>query len=142
MKGVVKAIVHDAGRGAPLAEIHFRDNYKFATKKQYFLCAEGMYSGQYIFCGAKANLATGNVLPVKMIPEGTLICNVEERPGDTVSRLSLFFYNEPLLNDVRVEWQEPVESQLLLLDMLKMDQELSSNFHQDQGRPFQEIAEP
>ena len=29
-----------------------------------------------------ANLATGNVLPVHLIPEGTTICNVEHRPGD------------------------------------------------------------
>ena len=84
VKGVVKGIHHDCGRGAPLAEVNFRDAYKFATKKVYMLCAEGMYSGQYVFCGAKANLATGNVLPVKSIPEGTLICNVEERPGDLV----------------------------------------------------------
>ena len=36
-----------------------------------------MYSGQYIYCGKKASLAVGNVLPVNQIPEGTLICNLE-----------------------------------------------------------------
>ena len=41
-----------------------------------------MYSGQYIYCGAKAHLATGNVLPLNQIPEGTYICNIEEKVGD------------------------------------------------------------
>jgi len=41
-----------------------------------------MYSGQYIYCGSKAQLNLGNVLPVGKIPEGTLICNVEYRNGD------------------------------------------------------------
>ena len=41
------------------------------------MAAEGMYSGQYVYCGAKASLAVGNVLPVNKIPEGTLVCNVE-----------------------------------------------------------------
>jgi len=41
-----------------------------------------MYTGQYIYCGEKAGLSVGNVVPVKNIPEGTLIANVEERQGD------------------------------------------------------------
>ena len=41
-----------------------------------------MYTGQYIYCGAKARLSVGNVLPVNKIPEGTIICNVEQYPGD------------------------------------------------------------
>jgi large subunit ribosomal protein L8e len=41
-----------------------------------------MYTGQYIYCGVKAQLQIGNVLPVGKIPEGTLICNVEYRNGD------------------------------------------------------------
>lgn len=84
VKGVVKEIVHDPGRGAPLARVTFRDCYKFNQVNEHFICVEGMYTGQYVFCGQKANLAIGNVLPVCNIPEGTLICNVEERPGDTV----------------------------------------------------------
>jgi large subunit ribosomal protein L8e len=56
--------VHDAGRGAPLAKVVFRDPYKYKTNTEYFVAAEGMYSGQYVYCGAKAHLATGNVLPL------------------------------------------------------------------------------
>jgi len=41
-----------------------------------------MYSGQFVYCGAKATMAVGNVLPVNAMPEGTIICNVEGRAGD------------------------------------------------------------
>jgi ribosomal protein L2 len=41
-----------------------------------------MYTGQFIYCGKKASLSVGNVLPVGSMPEGTIICNVEERDGD------------------------------------------------------------
>ncbi len=65
-----------------MAKVQFRDPYSFKSRTQHFLAAEGMYTGQYIYCGAKASLSLGNVLPVKKIPEGTLICNVEFRNGD------------------------------------------------------------
>ncbi len=82
IKGVVKEILHDPGRGAPVARVQFRDRYSYKLKEELFLAAEGMYTGQYIYCGDKATLALGNVLPVGKIPEGTLICNVELRRGD------------------------------------------------------------
>lgn len=41
-----------------------------------------MYSGQFIYCGRKATMTIGNVLPVGQLPEGTAICNVEEKSGD------------------------------------------------------------
>lgn len=83
VKGIVKDIIHDPGRGAPLAKVQFRDPYSYRTMTQYFLAAEGMYSGQYVYCGSRAQLSVGNVLPVNKIPEGTLVCNVEHRKGDT-----------------------------------------------------------
>jgi large subunit ribosomal protein L8e len=82
IKGVVKEILHDPGRGAPLAKVNFRDPYRFKINTEYFLAVEGMYSGQFVYCGSKASLATGNVLPVNKLPEGTTICNVEGNPGD------------------------------------------------------------
>ena len=33
---------------------------------------------QFIYCGKKSNLTIGNVKPVGELPEGTIICNVEE----------------------------------------------------------------
>jgi len=82
VKGIVKDIVHDAGRGAPLAEVHFRHPYKYKIDKQHMIAAEGMYNGQLIYCGKKAQLIVGNILPLSVLPEGTVVCNVESRPGD------------------------------------------------------------
>lgn len=33
---------------------------------------------QFVYCGKKANLVVGNVKPLGSMPEGTIICNVEE----------------------------------------------------------------
>jgi large subunit ribosomal protein L8e len=41
-----------------------------------------MATGSFVYCGKKAALAVGNVLPLSALPEGTVICNVEEKPGD------------------------------------------------------------
>jgi len=82
VRGVIKEIVHDPGRGAPLVRVAFRDPYKYKLNQEYFIAAEGMYTGQFVYCGAKATLAVGNVLPVNQMPEGTIICNVEGRVGD------------------------------------------------------------
>jgi len=81
-KGVVKEIIHDPGRGAPLARVVFRDPYRYKLRSEYFVAAEGMYSGQHVFCGKKAQIAVGNVLPLRHIPEGSIVCNVEQYVGD------------------------------------------------------------
>lgn len=62
IKGVVKDIIHDPGRGAPLAVVHFRDAYKFQTRKELFIAPEGMYTGQSVYCGKKAQLQIGKFL--------------------------------------------------------------------------------
>merc|ERR1712196_746077 len=82
IKGVIKQIVHDPGRGAPLAVVHFHDPYRYKVRKEVFVAAEGMYTGQFIYCGKKAQMTIGNVLPVGNMPEGTTICNVENKIGD------------------------------------------------------------
>ena len=48
IKGVVKEIIHDPGRGAPLAKVVFRDPYRYKLRTEYFVAAEGMHSGQHI----------------------------------------------------------------------------------------------
>ena len=53
IKGIVKDIMHDPGRGAPLAKVVFRDCYKFKQHIEYFICVEGMYTGQFVYCGTK-----------------------------------------------------------------------------------------
>jgi large subunit ribosomal protein L8e len=90
VKGIVKAIVHDAGRGAPIAKVVFRHAYKYKTVKENFIAVEGLYTGQFVYCGKKAQLKIGNTMPLGNMPEGTIVCNVESHPGDrgTLSRAS------------------------------------------------------
>jgi large subunit ribosomal protein L8e len=82
VKGVVKAIVHESGRGAPIAKVQFQNAYRYQRDTELFVAAEGMHEGAFVYCGAKAQLAVGNVLPLKAIPEGTVVCNVEAKLGD------------------------------------------------------------
>lgn len=51
--GTIKEIIHDPGRGAPLARVDFRDPYKYRKQKELIVAAEGMYTGQTIYCGKK-----------------------------------------------------------------------------------------
>jgi large subunit ribosomal protein L8e len=61
IKGVVREIIHDPGRGAPLAVVAFRDRYKYGLKKELMVATEGLYTGQYIYAGKKGNLNRKNV---------------------------------------------------------------------------------
>ena len=36
-----------------MAVVHFRDPYRFKTRKENFIAVEGMYTGQFIYCGKK-----------------------------------------------------------------------------------------
>jgi large subunit ribosomal protein L8e len=78
----VKEIIHDPGRGAPLAKVVFRDPYRFKLHTETFIANEGMYTGQFIYAGKNASLTIGNVLPLGSCPEGTVVTNVEEKMGD------------------------------------------------------------
>ena len=75
----MKAIVHESGRGAPIAKVQFQNAYRYQRDTELFVAAEGMHEGAFVYCGAKAQLAVGNVLPLKAIPEGTVVCNVEAK---------------------------------------------------------------
>ena len=85
VKGVVTDLIHDPGRGAPLARVTFRDPIRYKHQKETFCAAEGLYSGQFIYSGKKAALSIGNVLSVGTMPEGTIICNIERYAGDRSS---------------------------------------------------------
>jgi large subunit ribosomal protein L8e len=82
VKGVVKDIIHDPGRGAPLAKINFHNGRQFKLDKVLMPAVEGLYTGQFVYAGKKATLVVGNTMPLKSMPEGTVISNVEARPGD------------------------------------------------------------
>ncbi len=76
LKGVVRDLVHDPGRGAPVAEVAV-DGEVFAIP-----AVEGMYVGQVLQMGEEADPTTGNILPLSRIPEGTLVSCIELHPGD------------------------------------------------------------
>lgn len=82
VRGIIKEIIHDPGRGAPLAKVVFRNSYRFQDRTETFIANEGMYTGQFIYAGKNANLSVGNILPLGAVPEGTVVSNVEEKTGD------------------------------------------------------------
>merc|ERR1711974_500086 len=53
IKGLVKDIVHDPGRGAPLAKVQFKDPYKYRKITETMICPEGLCTGQFVHCGKK-----------------------------------------------------------------------------------------
>merc|ERR1712118_200438 len=76
IKGVVKEIIHDPGRGAPLAKVHFRNPRKYKIDKELMICSEGMYTGMFVFCGKKAALHMGNTVPLSRVPAGAVVCTL------------------------------------------------------------------
>jgi large subunit ribosomal protein L2 len=70
-------LVTSRGHSAPLAEIKYTDN-----TKGYIVAAEGMRVGNKYVIGLKATITLGNGLPLSKIPEGTLVYNIESKPGD------------------------------------------------------------
>jgi len=77
MQGEVKSLLHDPGRGAPVAEVVLDSGERF-----YTIAAEGMYVGQRVEIGTDAKLQLGSILPLEKIPEGTMVFNVERKPVD------------------------------------------------------------
>ena len=82
VRGVVEDVLHDPGRGAPMVSIKFRNPYRNQRDVELMVAPEGVYSGQFVYFGKKAQVAVGNVLPLSSLPEGSVVCNVERYPGD------------------------------------------------------------
>jgi len=74
--GKVATIEYDPNRSANIALIHYADG-----EKRYILAPKGIAVGTVIESGPKADIKPGNTLPLVNIPEGTLIHNIEMRPG-------------------------------------------------------------
>jgi ribosomal protein L2 len=73
----VAAIEYDPNRTARLALLHYRDG-----EKRYILAPAGLKVGDVVESGAAADIKTGNALPLLNIPLGTVIHNIELRPGE------------------------------------------------------------
>ena len=74
--GRIAAIEKDPNRSALIALIHYVDG-----EKRYVLATEGMKVGQVILSGPNAPIEVGNRLPLKNIPVGTVISNIEIKIG-------------------------------------------------------------
>ena len=72
----VAAIEYDPIRSARLALLHYADG-----EKRYILAPEGIKIGQNVIASDTADILAGNCLPLKLIPAGTMIHNVELRKG-------------------------------------------------------------
>jgi large subunit ribosomal protein L2 len=72
----VATIEYDPNRSANLALLHYADG-----EKRYILQPAGLKVGMKIMSGPEADILVGNALPIKNIPPGTLVHNVELKPG-------------------------------------------------------------
>ena len=72
----VASIEYDPNRTCRIALLHYVDG-----EKRYILAPEGTVVGHTILSGPTADILNGNALPLKNIPPGTVIHNVEMRPG-------------------------------------------------------------
>jgi large subunit ribosomal protein L2 len=76
IKARVIAIEYDPNRTSYLALIQYVDG-----ERAYILAPQGMKTGDMVESGPKADIIIGNALPLEMIPVGTMIHNIEMKPG-------------------------------------------------------------
>ena len=74
--GTVASIEYDPNRTANIALIHYVDG-----EKRYIIAPKGLKVGDKIESGENADIKVGNNLPLNKIPEGTMVHNVELKPG-------------------------------------------------------------
>src|SRR5437870_3003685 len=72
----VSSIEYDPNRSARIALLSYADG-----EKRYILQPDGLKVGQKVVSGPEADILVGNALPLKNIPPGTTIHNIELRPG-------------------------------------------------------------
>lgn len=73
---VVKTIEYDPNRSARIALLYYADG-----EKRYIIAPNGLQVGVTLLSGADAAPEIGNTLPLQNIPVGTVIHNIELRPG-------------------------------------------------------------
>ena len=74
--GTVKTIEYDPNRSANIALIVYADG-----EKRYIIAPEKFKVGDVIYSGPEADIKVGNALPIANIPVGTMIHNIELKPG-------------------------------------------------------------
>ncbi len=76
VEALVATIEYDPNRTCRIALLHYLDG-----EKRYILAPEGMSVGDRLKCGRGADIRPGNALELRYIPTGTLVHNVELKPG-------------------------------------------------------------
>jgi len=72
----VASIEYDPNRSARIALLSYADG-----EKRYILQPAGLHVGQKVISGPEADILVGNALPLRNIPPGTTVHNLELRPG-------------------------------------------------------------
>jgi large subunit ribosomal protein L2 len=72
----VASIEYDPNRSARIALLNYADG-----EKRYILAPVGLVVGRTVLSGPDADILVGNALPLKNIPAGTIVHNVELKPG-------------------------------------------------------------
>lgn len=72
----VATIEYDPNRSANIALLHYVDG-----EKRYIIAPQGLKVGTMIVSGAGVDISPGNALPLSSIPVGTIIHNIEMKPG-------------------------------------------------------------
>lgn len=74
--GRVATIEYDPNRSANIALIHYKDG-----EKRYILAPKNLQVGMEVMSGPEADIKVGNALPLSSIPVGTVVHNIELKPG-------------------------------------------------------------
>ncbi len=76
IKGTVKAIEYDPNRNCNICLISYADG-----EKRYILAPKGLEVGMSVISGEKVDIKVGNALEMRNMPEGTIVHNIELKPG-------------------------------------------------------------
>ena len=76
VEGIVATLEYDPNRSAFIALVEYTDG-----EKAYIIAPEGLKVGDKVVAGPDADIKPGNALPLKNIPVGTFIHNIELYPG-------------------------------------------------------------
>lgn len=74
--GRVESIEYDPNRSARIALIVYNDG-----ERRYILAPQGLKTGDNVLSGTQADIRPGNAMPIRAIPLGTLVHNIELYPG-------------------------------------------------------------
>jgi len=73
---IVAAIEYDPNRSARIALLNYTDG-----EKRYIVSPQGLLVGDKVMTGERAEIKPGNTLPLRLIPTGSLVHNIELKPG-------------------------------------------------------------